>query len=151
MGKHKKSETSSVSFVNKHLSKLIVGIFILGAVLLGLIQSYKAQENEAQLMSISQEVLAHGEELYQSNCMSCHGEDGAGNMQNLIPALDGSMHSWHHDDEYLINQIRNGSQNMPAIGLNENWTDEDVEAVLSYFKQWWSKQQMNVQKGTIGE
>jgi len=147
----KKRETSNTSFIKKHFSKLVIGIVIFGAILLGFIFPYPSQKNKTQVTTVSKEVLAHGETLYQSSCASCHGADGAGNMQNGIPALDGSMHSWHHDDDYLINQIRNGSLNMPAVGLNENWTDDDIEAVLIYFKQWWIKQQMKVQKGTIGE
>ena len=151
MGKHKKTKTTSKSFINQHFSKLAIGITILGAILISLVLLYPSQKSEAQLATVNQEVLKHGETLYQSSCAVCHGIDGVGNMQNGIPALDGSMHSWHHDDEHLINQIRNGSMNMPAVGLNENWSDDDIKAVLSYFKQWWSEQQMSVQKGTIGE
>ena len=139
------------SFINKHFSKIVFGIITLAIAILALVIFYPSGKNKPEISTVSQEVLLHGEVLYNASCANCHGIDGAGNNQARIPALNGSMHSWHHNDDYLINQIRYGNNKMPAVGANENWTDADVEAALTYFKQWWTGQQRKVQKGSIGE
>lgn len=140
------------SFIDKHFLKLVLGVLTLAVVLIASVMFLpnlnKAEPVEVQ---INQEVYNHGKILYEANCASCHGLEGAGNMQAQIPALDGSMHSWHHDDTYLINQILYGGTNMPAVGANLNWTQEDAEAVLTYFKQWWKPQHKRAQPGSIGE
>lgn len=146
-----KTATVKHSFISQHFSKMVFGIITLAVAILALVMFYPSGKNDAELSTVSQEVLLHGEDLYKASCASCHGVDGEGNNQAQIPALNGSMHSWHHNDDYLINQIRYGATNMPAVGANEGWTDADVEAALTYFKQWWTNQQKKVQQGSIGE
>lgn len=158
MGKQKRVKednantmTRQPSFINKHFSKIVFGVITAAIAILALVIFYPSGENKAELSTVSQEVLLYGESLYEASCASCHGADGAGNNQTQVPALNGSMHSWHHNDDYLINKIRYGGINMPAVGANEGWTDVDVEAALTYFKQWWTGQQRKVQQGSIGE
>jgi len=158
MGKQKRvkqQETLHIeksSFINKHFSKIVFGVLTLAAVLIASILFFPfSSKTEKVEVQIDQEVYAHGKSLYEANCVSCHGVEGAGNMQTQIPALDGSMHSWHHSDEWLINQIMHGGVNMPAVGTTLNWSQEDVEAVLTYFKQWWRPQHKRAQQGSIGE
>ena len=97
------------------------------------------------------EQLTLGKEIYQANCSLCHGETGEGFAKENIPApaLNGSMHAWHHSDEQILALIRQGSNAMPAVG--KDWTDEEVEAVWAYVKHWWTPQQRKAQAGTIGE
>ena len=38
---------------------------------------------------------------------------------------------------------------MPAVGAE--WSDEEVDAVVSYIKAWWTPQQRTAQAGTLGE
>lgn len=99
----------------------------------------------------SAEVLTLGEELYQTSCAACHGSDGEGSSQPTIPAppLDGSAHSWHHADSQIVGLIRQGGTKMPAIGAA--WSDEQVEAVLTFVKSRWAPWQRERQPGTIGE
>jgi mono/diheme cytochrome c family protein len=99
--------------------------------------------------TVSQEILAYGEEIYQANCAACHGDQGQGHALAAAPALNGSEHSWHHSDGQITDLLRNGGTQMPAVAAE--WGDEDIEAVISYFKQWWSGQQRVAQRGSIGE
>lgn len=96
------------------------------------------------------EILALGQGTYQASCAACHGADGAGyaSAQNA-PAIKGSEHAWHHPDEQVLSLIRQGGNQMPAVGAN--WSDEKVEAVWAYVKQWWTPEQREAQQGDIGE
>lgn len=87
----------------------------------------------------TQEQINQGEILYQANCATCHGSEGRGNSRAVIPALDHSMHAWHHPDSQIAGMIRNGGFTMPAIG--PDWSDEEITAVIAYIKEWWTPQQ----------
>lgn len=87
----------------------------------------------------TQEQINEGEILYQANCATCHGSEGRGNSRAVIPALDHSMHAWHHPDSQIAGMIRNGGFTMPAIG--PDWSDEEITAVIAYIKEWWTPQQ----------
>lgn len=49
------------------------------------------------------------------------------------------MHAWHHPDSQIAEMIRGGSIPMPAVG--PDWSDEDIDSVLAYIKQWWTPEQ----------
>ncbi len=63
--------------------------------------------------------------------------------------MNGSQHAWHHSDEQIISQIRQGGMAMPAVGAD--WSDEEVDAVVSYVKAWWTPQQRDAQAGHLRE
>lgn len=111
-------------------------------------------ESEDPVLSeapVSQELLAVGEELYQTTCATCHGSQGGGFAAPRVPAppLDGSAHSWHHPDAQIMSWIREGGVQMPAVGAA--WSDDEVRAVMAYFKQWWEPWQQEAQTGGVGE
>ncbi len=144
-----KNDDQHKSFFEKHFSKLVIATIVLGIAILATARFYTNRTPKEQKPRVSEKVLQQGEALYKASCASCHGVDGAGQRTDDVPGLNGSMHSWHHPDEYLISQIRDGGVVMPAVGAN--WSDEDIEAVISYFKQWWNGQQRRAQLGSIGE
>lgn len=100
---------------------------------------------------LQNETLILGKTIYQANCASCHGAEGAGYAAVGIPApaVNGSEHAWHHPDEQILALIRQGGNMMPAVGAD--WSDEELKAVWAYVKQWWTPQQRKSQLGTIGE
>ena len=98
-------------------------------------------------------VVALGQRVYQEQCASCHGEnlEGEENWQDrdssgLIkaPPHDETGHTWHHDDAYLFDSIRQGGARLPAeVGTSampayDNiLTDSEIAAVLAYIKNEW--------------
>lgn len=84
-------------------------------------------------------VVSAGEVLYQANCSGCHGAGGEGDATAGVPALDASMHAWHHADSFYARQIREGGIAMPAVA--PQWSDQELAAVLAYVKQWWEPRQ----------
>ena len=90
-----------------------------------------------------------GQSLYETNCASCHGSQGQGHIEPNAPALDDSEHAWHHPDEQIILIIKNGGFNMPPVGAD--MSEEEIETIIAYMKQWWTIEQKDFQPGIIGE
>ncbi len=91
-----------------------------------------------------EEVVAYGESIFRANCATCHGPGGQGDVAAGVPALDGSMHAWHHPDSQIAGFIREGVGRMPPVG--PEWSQTDVTAVLAYVKRWWTPEQRAYQE-----
>ena len=88
------------------------------------------------------EVLAQGETIFNETCAACHGANGEGNVG---PALDGSMHAWHHVDNQLRSFIGDGIPGTAMVGHKDHLTATEIEAVISYMKAWWTPEQREMQ------
>ena len=84
-------------------------------------------------------LVAEGEAIFRSNCARCHGTEAQGSPAAGTPALDGTMHAWHHSDSQIAGFVRGGVGRMPAVGAT--WSDEEIRALLAYLKQPWSPEQ----------
>jgi mono/diheme cytochrome c family protein len=96
--------------------------------------------------------VAQGQELYAQHCAECHGSNGEGQPDWKTPNDDGSYkppphdvsgHTWHHDDDLLLDLIANGSDfpktQMPTFG--DKLSDEEILAILEYLKSWWGPEE----------
>lgn len=93
-----------------------------------------------------------GRAIYQANCQTCHGVNGVGeapqfmraSSQALAPALDETMHAWHHTDANLLEVIENGTGGrMPAWA--GTLQDDDVRDVIAYLKSLWGEHELECQ------
>ena len=110
-------------------------------------------------------MIARGKIVYENNCISCHQINlvGAENWKGVdkdghrkAPPLNGTGHTWHHDDASLHNIIKYGlvkfveNYEGKMIGFEGNLKDKDIDSVLSYMKSFWSEdiyqQQINLSK-----
>ena len=110
-------------------------------------------------------MIARGKIVYESNCVSCHQVNliGAENWKGLdedghrkAPPLNGTGHTWHHDDTTLHNIIKHGLAKLvknyegKMPGFEDNLKDKDIDSVLSYMKSFWPddvyQQQINLSK-----
>ena len=97
-------------------------------------------------------MIARGKIIYENNCVSCHQVNlsGAENWQGLdedghrkAPPLNGTGHSWHHDDATLHNIIKHGLAKLvknyegKMIGFGDKINDKQIDSVLSYIKSHW--------------
>jgi len=108
-------------------------------------------------------MIARGKIVYESNCVSCHQVNliGAENWKGLdedghrkAPPLNGTGHTWHHDDATLHNIIKHGLAKLvknyegKMPGFEDNLKDKDIDSVLSYMKSFWPddvyQQQINL-------
>ena len=99
-------------------------------------------------------MITRGKVAYENNCVSCHMINlaGAENWKGLdedghrkAPPLDGTGHTWHHDDKTLHSIIKYGLANLidgyegKMMGFKDNLSDKDIDSVLAYIKSYWSK------------
>ena len=97
-------------------------------------------------------MVARGKIIYENNCVSCHQVNlvGAENWKGLdedghrkAPPLNGTGHTWHHDDASLHNIIKYGLAKIvknydgKMIGFGDKINDKQVDSVLSYIKSHW--------------
>lgn len=79
------------------------------------------------------ELVGHGEEVYEANCVACHQANGEG-LPGLFPALKGSK-IVTKDKAAHIHIVLNGKNNMPAWKAVLN--DVDIAAVITYERNAW--------------
>ena len=110
-------------------------------------------------------MIARGKNIYESYCVSCHQVNliGAENWKGVdedghrkAPPLNGTGHTWHHDDATLHNIIKHGLAKLvknydgKMPGFEDNLKDKDIDSVLSYMKSFWPddvyQQQINLSK-----
>lgn len=95
-----------------------------------------------------------GKQLYNNNCVSCHGANlqGAANWKSLdedghrkAPPLNGTGHTWHHSDEQLRQIIKYGLAKFvknyqgKMMGFGDILSDAEITSVLAYIKSTWPK------------
>lgn len=69
---------------------------------------------------------ANGAEIYQSNCMSCHGQEGAGGS---APSLQETA----MDYEGVVKQVKNGGGGMPAF--EGQLSEQEIADVSAYIAE----------------
>lgn len=83
--------------------------------------------------------LARGRELFEQNCIQCHGAGGRGDGPLAAglrpPPLDLTVHAPLHSDQELENWIMNGVPRtaMPAFG--SQMSPEEIQAVINYVRE----------------
>jgi len=97
-------------------------------------------------------MIKRGELVYNQNCVSCHMIDlsGAKNWKDLdddghrkAPPLNGTGHTWHHDDKTLHAIIKYGLAKLvknyegKMMGFGDKLSDKDIDSVLAYIKSYW--------------
>jgi mono/diheme cytochrome c family protein len=103
-----------------------------------------------------------GRQVYLQNCASCHGAnaqgapnwtepDARGNLPP--PPHDDSGHTWRHGDAELAGIIRNGMRDVfnktPELTMppfKDRLSDEEIAAVIAYFKSLWSAEHRRFQE-----
>ena len=93
-----------------------------------------------------------GEEVFDNNCVVCHGSQGRGLVSNWkvkgadgnypAPPLNGTAHTWHHSPAqllYTINKrgVEMGGQ-MPAF--EKRLTEEEKKALIDYMYSLWPQE-----------
>jgi len=105
-------------------------------------------------------MIARGKIVYEGNCISCHKVNliGAENWKVLdkdghrkAPPLNGTGHTWHHDDASLHNIIKFGLAKIvknyegKMIGFGDKINDKQIDSVLSYIKSHWEDEIYEIQ------
>ena len=112
--------------------------------------SNTGQIAQAQIERITDPALLQtGQQLYQENCATCHGQNAEGPAGDWHiadnegkfppPPLNGSAHAWHHPLKGLVHTIRNGTTaiggNMP--GWKDKLSDDEIFAIVVWLSSLW--------------
>ncbi len=93
-------------------------------------------------------VMQHGKELYEANCIECHGADGKG-LPPHYPPLDGNRALTMAEAVNPIRIVLNGgfapgtAGNPRPYGMppfSHSMSDQEVAAVVSYLRASWGNQ-----------
>lgn len=99
--------------------------------------------------------------IYKSTCATCHGEDGYG-LESLAPTLNTSDWVKGNKDKVIATVlfgltgpiIVNGetpkvSGDMPGVGQNPEFSDEDIAQIISYIRGAWSNDASSVTESDV--
>lgn len=86
-------------------------------------------------------MVARGEEVYATYCLSCHGANLRGDgplAENLNPppADFDAPHTRIHPNADLIYWIQHGIQGTAMPGFNSQLTDQEIRDVIAYIQNW---------------
>ena len=140
--------------------KYIIKSFSVIILLVFSILTVAKAHNHFPITTESKIMIERGKIVYQNNCVSCHMIDlaGAENWKELdedghrkAPPLNGTGHTWHHDDKTLHAIIKYGLAKLvnnyegKMIGFGDKLSDKDIDSVLAYIKSFWSKENYEYQ------
>ena len=116
--------------------------------------------NHYPITTDSKIMIAKGKLAYENNCISCHQVNlsGAENWKELdedghrkAPPLNGTGHTWHHDDKTLHSIIKYGLAKLvknyqgKMAGFGDVLNDDEIDNVLAYIKSYWPKEKYQYQ------
>ena len=116
--------------------------------------------NHYPITTESKIMIAKGKIAYENNCVSCHQVNlsGAENWKELdedghrkAPPLNGTGHTWHHDDKTLHSIIKYGLAKLVSnyqgkmAGFGDVLNDDEIDNVLAYIKSYWPKEKYQYQ------
>lgn len=101
----------------------------------------RATETENPLTPTT-EVLASGKQIYQQNCVSCHGDTGRGDgpAARALPGLPADFTQQHfsmHTDAEVFGWIKGGKPGTAMPGFGDALDDEQVWQVITYIRQFY--------------
>jgi mono/diheme cytochrome c family protein len=130
-------------------------IFIIFSIL-----SVAKAHNHFPITTESKIMIERGKIAYQNNCVSCHMINlvGAENWKGVdedghrkAPPLNGTGHTWHHDDKTLHAIIKYGLAKLvknyegKMMGFGEKLSDKEIDSVLAYIKSFWPEKEYEYQ------
>ena len=106
-----------------------------------------------------------GEEIYNANCLSCHGGPTGGAMMDYPPRHNANGHTWHHPDCELKQIVRLGGDEMTDMmrqmmappdapkmqAFGDKLSNDEIDAVLTFIKTMWTPDEREVQAQTTRE
>ncbi|MCA9919939.1 MAG: cytochrome c [Anaerolineales bacterium] len=141
---------------------LMMGLVIVGGllILIGVLSS-ESDSGAINADLDNPQLVAMGEDVYNTYCAACHGFNLEGQPSWQEPFPDGSFkapphdetgHTWHHNDASLIESIKLGGARLaPNIGVSampaydDVLSDAQIAAVLAYIKSQWPTEILEAQ------
>ena len=140
--------------------KYIIKSFSVIILLVFSILTVAKAHNHFPITTESKIMIERGKIAYQNNCVSCHMINlaGAENWKDVdedghrkAPPLNGTGHTWHHDDKTLHAIIKYGLAKLvnnyqgKMMGFGEKLSDKEIDSVLAYIKSFWPEKEYEYQ------
>ncbi len=136
-------ETGKLGFIVQLKEKKMLKFLLLTVSLLAGCATYEVEPKQpaekAEIKNI------RGMEIYQQNCIACHGNDGTGaiaGVPDLTKVAGFRGNPQQHEQLFQhIEHVKNGLKRpghpiaMPAKGGNPNLTEQDIREVLKYMHE----------------
>lgn len=103
-----------------------ITILLAGTLLIG----YSFQRSQS-----SSQAKKEAKRLFKQKCAKCHGQDGAGNNYGqIIGATNLTDPEWQErvDDQRIINSIKHGRGQMPALG--EKLSQDQITSLMLHVR-----------------
>lgn len=91
------------------------------------------------LSANAEDDVINGREVYGGTCIACHGESGKGEIPGVAD-FTSKKSALTKTDEVLFDHILNGFQSansdleMPALGGNEELSEQEIKNVIAYLR-----------------
>lgn len=84
------------------------------------------------------EHLKRGKELYEKDCVKCHGANGAGSAKDFYPVLAGQHYEYLHRQIKDIAEGKRRNANPDMVKVVKGYSEADLQAVTDYMSriQW---------------
>lgn len=76
--------------------------------------------------------LALGKEIYERDCIDCHGENGEGDVKKHVPVIYAQHYAYLERQYHWIRNGRRRNANKEMVEQIQNYTGKEERAVLSY-------------------
>ena len=134
--------------------------FLIILILSLIITNFAYSHNHYPITRNSESDILKGKVLYNQYCASCHKANlaGATDWKGLdkdghrkAPPLNGTGHTWHHDDKTLHAIIKYGLAKLvnnyegKMIGFGNKLSDKEIDSILAYIKSFWSEEHYEYQ------
>lgn len=95
------------------------------------------------------ESVALGKNIFDVNCIGCHGESGVGVVKDWkermgdgkfpAPPINGTAHAWHHSPKSLLSTINNGGVRLGGWmpGFKDKLNNNEKQGLLDYIYSLW--------------
>ena len=125
--------------------------FTIGFVIFSFLNTVSAH-NHFPITTDSKLMIERGKIAYEKNSVSCHMINlaGAENWKGMdedghrkAPPLNGTGHTWHHEDKTLHAIIKYGLAKLvknyegKMIGFEDQLSDKEIDSILAYVKSFW--------------
>ncbi len=125
---------------NYHFYAYLGTVFVLAIILVfGLISALQPAQMLSTAYALEAEAVERGDEVYEHDCATCHGEHGEG-VRNSGPALKTKEFLSEATDAVIFNTINDGrpGTSMPAWGQARGgpYNPQVVEDLVTFIRAW---------------
>lgn len=117
------------------MKKILYGLYmtIIIGIIICLINSDIFNSEKAQ-------AVAAGEQIYQKQCLICHGETGRGEGKNAGTAINNQNYLSTVSNKDIFNSIKYGRENTVMPSYGPRLSDVEINNLVMYIKDWQTKE-----------